>query len=74
MDGFDLVGWSVAELGVQAGVAEQPDPFQGGEFDFVDGAPWLAGFDQLSFEQPVDRFSQSVVVGVTNGASGCLDS
>lgn len=57
---------------MQADVVERPDPFQGREFDFVDGTPWLASFDQLSLEQPVDRFSQSFVVGVTDGAGGCF--
>lgn len=59
---------------MQANDFEVPDPIEGGEFDFVDGAPWLAGFDQLSFEEPVDRLGQSLIVGVTNGAGRCLHS
>jgi len=59
---------------VQAGVVEPPKPFQGGDFDFIDGAPWLADLDQLNFEQSVDCFGQGVVLRVFDGTVGCFDS
>lgn len=59
---------------MQAGVVEPPDPFQGGEFNLLDGAPWLAGFDQLGLEQPVDGFRQSVVIAVADRSGRCLDT
>lgn len=55
---------------MQAGVVQPPNPFQRGEFNLFDGAPRLAGFDQLGLEQPADCLDQSVVIGVTNGAGG----
>lgn len=59
---------------MQAGVVEPPDPSQCDGFEFVDGAPWLACFDQRSFEQSADCFGQGVVVGVSDGTGGSFDS
>lgn len=63
--GLDFYGGAVAELGVQALVVEPPDPLEGRQLDFLDGAPRLAGLDQLGLEQPVDGLGQGVVVTLT---------
>ena len=66
--------WDVAAVFVEAAVVEPVDPFGGGQFDFFDGAPGLAGFDQFGLVQAVDRLGQSVVVGATDCPDRGLDS
>jgi len=53
--GLQIDGWDVAAVFVEATVVEPVDPFGGGQFDLLDGAPRLAGFDQFGFVQAVDR-------------------
>ena len=43
---FEGGGWDVSAVLVEAPVVEPVDPFGGGEFDVVDGAPGTAGPDQ----------------------------
>ena len=58
---LQIDGWDVAAVLVEAAVVKPVDPFGGGQFDLLDGAPRLSGFDQLGFVQPVDRLGQSVI-------------
>ena len=58
LDGF---GGEVVEVLVGAFGVEPHDPFGGRQFDLLDGAPRLSGFDQLGFVQPVDRLGQCVI-------------
>jgi len=46
MVGDFVFGWTAtAQRGVEAAVVPPVDPFQGGEFDLLDGAPGSAAFD-----------------------------
>jgi hypothetical protein len=58
---FQFDRWDVAAVLVEAVVVEPVDPFGGGQFDFFDGAPGLAGFDQLGLVEAVDRLGEGVV-------------
>jgi hypothetical protein len=49
-------------------VVEPVDPFGGGQFEFLDGPPWLAGFDQFGLVEPVDGLGQGIVIGAADGA------
>jgi hypothetical protein len=66
--------WDIAAVLVEAVVVEPVDPFGGGQFDFFDGAPGLAGFDQLGLVEAVDRLGQRVVVGASDCADTGLDA
>ena len=59
---FEFGGRDVATVFVQAPVVEPIDPFGGRDLDLLDRFPGLAGFDQLGFVQPVDRFCQRIIV------------
>lgn len=59
---FEFGGRDVAAVFVQAPVVEPIDPFGGRDLDLLDRFPGLAGFDQLGFVQPVDRFCQRIIV------------
>jgi len=58
---LQIDGWDVAAVFVEAAVVEPVDPFGGGQFDLLDGAPRLSGCDQFGFVQPVDGFGQRVI-------------
>ena len=49
-------------------------PAKGGDLDFTDRCPRPVGINQLCFVEPVDRFSQRVVIRVTNGADRRIDT
>ena len=66
---LQIDGWDVAAVFVEAAVVEPVNPFGGGHLDVLDGAPRLAGFDQLGFVQAVDGFNQGIVVTVTPAAT-----
>ena len=54
----------------QAAVVEPVNPFEGGEFDGLEGVPRAAPMDDLRFEETVDGFRQSVVIAVADAADG----
>ncbi len=58
--GFELGGWEVAAVLVEAAVVEPVDPFGGGDLDVVDGLPRLSGLDQLGLVEAVDGLGQRV--------------
>jgi hypothetical protein len=62
---FELGRWDVLAVAVQPSVVEPVNPFQGGEFDVVQGAPRAFAPDQFGLEQPDRRFSRGVVVGLS---------
>jgi hypothetical protein len=72
--GLQIGGWDVAAVFVEAAVIEPVDPFGGGHLDFLDGAPGLAGLDQLGFVQPVDSFGERVVIGAADRSDRGLDA
>jgi hypothetical protein len=49
------------------------DPFQGGELDRVERAPWSAPMNDLGFVEAVDGLGQGVVIAVADAADGRLD-
>ncbi len=53
---------------------EPIDPFQGCEFHGLEIPPWSAPMNDLGLVEAVDRFSEGVVVAVTNAANGRLDA
>lgn len=57
---LELDRWQVAVVLQQAAVVEPVDPFGGGEFDLLDGAPGPAGTDDLGLVQAVDRLGERV--------------
>jgi putative transposase len=75
---LELGRWPVAEVAVQARGVVPVHPAQRGEFDVLDGLPWLlpgGPADQLGLVVAVDRLGQGVVVGVTDRADrrDCAD-
>ena len=64
---FGLGGWNVADRFEQAPVVEPVDPFQGGELDGLQAAPWPAA-DYFGLVEAVDRFCQGVVIAVADAA------
>jgi hypothetical protein len=63
---FELGGWDVVEVAVEACRVVPVDPAEGGQFNVVDGAPraLLGASDQLGLVVAVDRLSQRVVIGI----------
>ena len=66
---FSLGGWNVADRFEQAPVVEPVDPFQGGELDVFQGAPWPAARDHFGRGEAVDRLGQGIVVAVATSAN-----
>ena len=61
--------WSDISQGLMKSLVVPPvHPAKGGDLDFTDRCPRPVGINQLCFVEPVDRFSQRVVIGVANGA------
>jgi len=55
-------------------MVETVDPFEGGEFNRFEAAPWSAPVNDLGLEKTVDRFGECVVVAVANASDGRLDA
>jgi hypothetical protein len=53
--GLEFDWRDVTAVFVEATVVEPVDPAGGGQLDVLDGAPGLAGFNQLGLVQAVDR-------------------
>jgi hypothetical protein len=45
-------------------VIEPIDPFQGGELDGLQAAPWPAPVDHLGLVETVDGFGEGIVIGI----------
>ena len=52
----------------ETSVVEPVDPFQRGELDGFEGAPWSASMDDLGLVEAVDRLGQGVVIAVADAA------
>lgn len=50
------------------------NPFQGGELDGFQRAPWPASPDHIGFVVAVNALCQSVIVAVVDAAGGGLDA
>ena len=59
---FGLGGWNVADRFEQAPVVEPVHPFQGGEFDSLQAAPWSTAADHFGLVEAVDRLGQGIIV------------
>jgi hypothetical protein len=62
VEGFELRGWDVAELAVEAALVEPVDVLGDGDLDVVDAGPGTLVADQLGLEEAVERFGQGVGV------------
>ena len=71
---FGLGGRNVADGFEEAPVVEPVDPFQSGELNSLQGAPWPAAPDHLGLVETVDGLGQRVIVGIANAAHGRLDA
>ena len=49
-------------------VIEPIDPFQGGELDGLEAAPWPAPVDHLGLVETVDGFGEGIVIGISDTA------
>ena len=72
--GFRLGRRDVADRLEETTVVEPVDPFEGGELDSLEAAPWASAVDDLGLEQAVDRFGESVVVAVADTADRWFDA
>ena len=59
---------------IKPAVIEPVNPFEGGNFDLVDGPPWTLSLDQLSFVEPVDGLRESIVATIPGGPDRGIDS
>ena len=57
---FGLGRWNVADGFEQAPVVEPVHPFQGGELDGLQAAPWPAAADHFGLVEVIDRLGQGV--------------
>jgi hypothetical protein len=48
----------------EASVAEPVDPFEGGELEVIEAAPWSLVADESGLVEPVDRLGERVVVAL----------
>lgn len=74
VEGLVLRGRQVAAVLVQPAVVEPVDPFEGGDFDLVNGPRGALGLDQFGLVEAVDRFGEGVVVAVAGGADRGIDT
>ena len=66
--GFELGGWQVPEVAMQAAGVVPVHPAQGGQLEVLDGLPGPAAgrpMDQFGLEEAVDRLGQGVVEALT---------
>jgi len=71
---FGFGGRDVADWLQQTPMVEPIDPFQCGELDGLEGAPWSAAVDHFRLVKAIDRFRQSVVITVADAADRWLDA
>ena len=55
-------------------VVEPVDPFECGELDGLEAAPWRTPMDHLSLVETVDGLGESVVIGISDNADRRLDA
>src|SRR3954453_7820172 len=58
----------------ESSVVEPVDPFESGELDGLEAAPWPAPMDHLVLVETVDGFGESVVIGISDTADRRLDA
>ena len=55
-------------------MVEPVHPFEGGELDGLEAAPWTGTTDDLGLEQADHRLGEGVVIGVPDAAHGGRDA
>ena len=65
---FSLCWRDVSDGAQQAPVVEPIDPAEGGHFQILHVAPRTLTMNELGFVEPVDRFSQGVVIRIPDAA------
>jgi hypothetical protein len=71
---FGLGRRNVPDRLQQSLVVEPVDPFERGELDCLEIAPWSAPPDDLGLIEPIDRLGERVVIAVADAADGRLDA
>ncbi len=71
---LSLGGRDIADRLQQPAVVELIHPFQRCELDGLKVPPWPTSMYDLGFARTVDRFGQSIVVGVANACDRGLDN
>ena len=71
---FSLGGRNVSDRVQKSPVVEPVHPFEGGELHGFEVAPWPSLMDDLGFVKAVDRFGESVVIGIANTANRRLNA
>ena len=71
---FGLGRRDISDWLQQSSMIEPVDPFEGGELDGFEVAPWAAPPDDLGFVEPVDRLGERVVVTVADAADRGFDA
>ena len=71
--GLGVGGRDVPNRLEQASAVEPVDPFERGELDGLEAAPWSTTVDDLGLVEAVDGFGQGVIVAVANAASRGLE-
>ena len=74
VQGLELNRWPASAGSVQSTVVIPIHPCRGGDVDFLNSMPRPARFNQLGLVQAYQRFRQSVVEGVADGADRGLDT
>ena len=67
---FNLDGWNVADLAVQASVVEPVDVFGDRELEVFDALPGTANADQLRLEERGERLRESIVIAIAPASDG----
>ena len=68
--GFELGGWDASEFVEESSVVEPVDPFEGGELEVVEAAPWSFVADEFGLVEPVDRLGERIVATIADAADG----
>ena len=75
MVSFFCLGWRYVADGLKkASVVEPIDPFQSGELHGFGVSPRSSSMDDLGLLKAVDRFGESVVIGITDAPDRRLDA
>ena len=71
---FGFVWRNVSDRLQQPSIVEPVDPFERGELDLFEAAPWPAPPDHFGFVESVDGLGEGVVVAVADAADRRLDA
>jgi hypothetical protein len=72
--GLELGRGDVPDRIEEPSVVEPVDPFEGGEFYFLEALPRAIGPDHFCLKEPKDRLGQGVVVRIANTSHRRFDA